>query len=531
MKEVRNSGILRAIPLLIAVYFVSLPAQAQYSGGTGEPNDPYQISTADDLMLIENFGSDEHFILTADIDLNPNLPGRKVFGIAVIRYFSGVFDGNGHTVSNLTIIGDYNLGLFGDLGGRAVVKDLGVVDIDITCIGSGGGLVGQMRGGFINHCYSTGTVSGGSFVGGLVGYNGARFSSGKGGLLNNCYSTATVSGVDYVGGLVGYNNSGNITQCYSSGKVTGDDSVGGLIGYNRNGIITNSFWDIETSGQTISDGGTRKTTSEMFDTQTYLNAGWDWIGEVENGISEVWQMSEVGGYPVLAIFSGYMPPQLQGFGTSDDPYLISNALELGAVIYYSPDAHYRLTAPVDLLGISWNTAVIPRFRGTFDGNDLTISHLTITGENYLGLFGRLEPGAKVKNLGLIDTNIAGSGDYVGGIVGLNIGDLIQCYSSGTVSGNDYVGGLVGSNDVFPLWGRGVLTDCYSIVTVSGNRSVGGLAGFSRNSIIHCYSAGLVIGVGEYVGGLVGDMRGGVLQRILFGISKPPARQQATGGLD
>jgi hypothetical protein len=56
-------------------------AQAKYSGGTGDPNDPYQIGTAMDLIALGNEPTDydRHFILTADIDLDPNLPGRRVF--------------------------------------------------------------------------------------------------------------------------------------------------------------------------------------------------------------------------------------------------------------------------------------------------------------------------------------------------------------------------------------------------------------------------------------------------------------------
>jgi hypothetical protein len=59
---------------------------AKYSGGTGEPNDPYQIATAADLIALGEDPNDygKHFILMADIDLDPNLPGRTVFDRAVI---------------------------------------------------------------------------------------------------------------------------------------------------------------------------------------------------------------------------------------------------------------------------------------------------------------------------------------------------------------------------------------------------------------------------------------------------------------
>src|SRR5512136_1985475 len=106
-------------------------ATAKYSGGTGEPNDPYQIATAADLIALGEDPNDydKHFILTADIDLDPDLPGGKVFDKAVIAPdmndladdfqgtpFTGVFDGNDHVISHLTVVGKDYLGLFGRLG-------------------------------------------------------------------------------------------------------------------------------------------------------------------------------------------------------------------------------------------------------------------------------------------------------------------------------------------------------------------------------------------------------------------------------
>jgi hypothetical protein len=74
------------ITTIVLVFTVVSATQAQYSGGTGDPNDPYQIATAEDLMLLGETPKDydKHFILTADIDLDPNLPGLKVFDKAVI---------------------------------------------------------------------------------------------------------------------------------------------------------------------------------------------------------------------------------------------------------------------------------------------------------------------------------------------------------------------------------------------------------------------------------------------------------------
>jgi len=334
---------------------------------------------------------------------------------------------------------------------------------------NGGGMVGGLVGdnyGYVAHCYSTGAVTGtGWGVGGLVGSNSSEQPSCCYGYVTLCYSTGAISGADAVGGLVG---AGEATHCYSTGAVSGASSVGGLVGAGEathcystgavsgassvggligSGSATACFWDIQTSGQTTSDGGEGKTTDQMQDIRTYLDAGWDFVDEHTNGACEIWQTPREEGYPVLAI-----PRQLQGNGTADDPYLISDALELGAIVHYSPDAHYRLAASIDLSGIRWNMPVIPYFRGMFDGAGHVVSNLTIAGKSYLGLFGRLERTAEVRNVGVVDVNITGSGDCIGGLAGDNFYSTItKCYSTGSVSGNLAVGGLVGLNGKVSMW--------------------------------------------------------------------------------
>ena len=204
---------------LITCLFV-LPAHAKYGGGTGEPNDPYQIATAADLIALGETPEDysKHFILTADIDLDPNLPGRKVFDKAVIGAtwgppFTGAFDGNGHTISNLTINGQ---GLFGQLESVAEVRDLGLINVNIFGPGDHiGGLVGWNY-GHVAATYSTGVVRWQSEVGGLVGYNA--------GVVTHCYSAVAVSGNYNVGGLVG-SNGGAVTHCYSTGAVRACEGI------------------------------------------------------------------------------------------------------------------------------------------------------------------------------------------------------------------------------------------------------------------------------------------------------------------
>ena len=349
-------------------------ATAKYSGGTGEPNDPYQIATAADLIALGETPADydKHFLLTADIDLDPNLAGCKVFDKAVIagdidpteEYcqgtpFIGVLDGSGHKVSNVVIKGGGYVGLFGHFSYGSKVMCLGLVDVDIA--GSGdyvGGLLGFNNGGSMTQCYITGVVRGTDVVGGLVGFNtgfcevthshstalvmGVGYVGGlvgeNWGTIKECRAGGHASGVSNVGGLVGANRGGcsemkvgwcvwaSVTDSYSSTEVSGTgDNVGGLVGHNAGavshayaigavtsggegggglvgsggGSVAASLWDTQTSGQTTSAGGTGKTTAEMQTVSTFLDAGWDFVGETANGTEDIWWILEGKDYPRL----------------------------------------------------------------------------------------------------------------------------------------------------------------------------------------------------------------------------------------
>jgi hypothetical protein len=495
-------------------------ATAKYSGGTGEPNDPYQIATAADLIAMgETFEDyDKHFILTADINLDPNLPGRKVFDRAVIApdtndvaegfqgtSFAGVFDGGGHMISHLTITGGSYLGLFGQMVTRsrgvpapaAVVKNLAVVGVRITGTGDYvGGLVGHNLGATVTQCYSSGVVSGNLYVGGLVGMESTA-SGGGGKTIRDCYSTAAVSATTgSAGGLVGY-NVGSIIRCYSTGPVSAPVGAGGLVGDSGEygGTVTDCFWDTETSGQTASLGGTGKTTPEMHAANTFVLWG---------ACVSVWTIDDGRDYPRLAwenapgqIIAG--PTYAGGTGTTENPYRIATAEDIDT-LGLCPchwDKHFMLTADIDLSGRTWTGSVVRSLSGVFDGDGHILSGLTIAGGDSLGLFGQLASGAYVKNLGVVDVNITASGVGVGGLAGRNDGGTVtHCFSTGRVSGNGRVGGLIGSNDGDVSW-------CYSTCGVGGDQYVGGLAGYNSGDMMHCYSAGPVIG-NSFVGGLAGD---------------------------
>ena len=628
-----------------------------FAAGTGEPNDPYQIATAEQLIGMGQDPNllDRHFILIADIDLAPGLPGGKVFNRAVIAptadgtepnaifrgtAFSGAFDGNDHTISNLTVQGVNYLGLFGRISGS--VKRLKLVNIEVSgaghCIGGlmgynagdviqchGGGLVhgNTYVGGLVGvtsrtvtQCYSDGAstgndrvgglaghnsgdiitshsssvvVGGGGRIGGLVGYNSARISASwstgavtgtdeyvgglaglndRGSIIASC-STGSVNGNECVGGLVGGNDFGSIIAGYSTGRVVGANFVGGFAGYTQGDIVgsysvgqidgtaeyvggfvgrclgrtTACFWDIESSGTAKSGKGIGETTAQMQDIATFLAFGWDFVDETTNGTCDFWESSP-GGYPQLLYCGGEGPVMPQGQGTPEEPYLIRDGRDLGTM-WFKPSAHYRLEASVDLSGITWSTAVVPLFEGSFDGGGHAISNLRIRGRAYLGLFGKSEPKATISNLRLEAVDIEGTDQYVAGLVGYNRGGIAGVGSTGSVTGNhSIIGGLAGYNG-------DSITGCYSTCAVVGTNeygdgstgsnddpgrppgfgpgsAVGGLVGLNYGSIAMSYSNGPVSGTGGAIGGLVGNDHWG---RIAASYSSGAVRGgMAVGGL-
>jgi hypothetical protein len=199
--------------------------------------------------------------------------------------FTGSFDGQNHTISNLSInrLDNDEVGLFGIIDAGVEVKNVGVINVNITGNNNVGGLVGR-NSGTVSNSYSTGNITGDINVGGLVGHYNWE------GNISNSYSTGNVSGEEDVGGLVGYNNDGNISNSYSTGNVTGVDDVGGIIGYNL-GTVSNSYWDTEATGQSSSDGGGNGlTTSQMQGSSAKSNMNFDF--------NSTWSTVE-GDYPEL----------------------------------------------------------------------------------------------------------------------------------------------------------------------------------------------------------------------------------------
>ena len=227
--------------------------------------------------------------------------------------FQATFKGNGYTISNLYIHrSGVDTGLFGYTDG--VIRNVGLVDADVTGAETVGGLAGLNAGGTIMASYVTGRVTGQVRVGGLIGVNRAG-NAGDGQVVAS-YSTATVSGVESVGGLAAWND-GTISASYSRGRVVGDSAVGGLLGElsEFDGRVTDSYWDVQSSGLNVgigqgdSSGAEGKTTAELQSPTWYTGifSGWksDWDNADDEfgttGVDYFWHFGSASQYPSLKV--------------------------------------------------------------------------------------------------------------------------------------------------------------------------------------------------------------------------------------
>ena len=255
----------------------------------------------------------------------------------VISDFRAIFEGNGHTIANLFIDRDSDVGLFGRTA-SSVIRHVGLIDVEVSGSRAVGGLVGTDNNSSIIGSYVTGMVSGtGDNVGGLVGqtygssvvtsYAAVEVTGGNnvGGLIGEndaavtaSYATGWVAGDDNVGGLVGSNGI-TITASYATGPVTGQSNVGGLVGRNTRsfsftGTVTASYWDTSTSGQTTGSG---RTTAQLQAPTSYSGIYQRWNVDLDgDGVSDnPWDFGTADQYPALKTnFDGQGTASWQEFG-------------------------------------------------------------------------------------------------------------------------------------------------------------------------------------------------------------------------
>ncbi|MED5597939.1 YDG domain-containing protein [Janthinobacterium sp. P210006] len=496
----------------------------------------YRSVTGTDLQGI-NGKLNGNFVLGADIDAsatasaawNPDWWDAGFMPLGRDTGFSGIFDGLGHSINQLSMMSGYGngSGLFSSTTKDGLIQNIGLNGGHIKTHYYAGGLVGENH-GTIRNSYAALDVSSTSVSGGLVARNNGTiidsYATGavssnwqSGGLVGenigkiiNGYATGSVTGQSIAGGLVG-NNMGSIDTSFATGLLIiapGGYSVGGLVGNNGALPATrNSFWSIGGTGQTTSAGGTGLTDAQMRTASSFTGfnftttpgaTGNNWVlVNVDGGLNNAGGAAGAT-YPMLA---------------SEYSTTIYNAHQLQLMLM-APGAAYVLGANIDASstaggkGVWSNAGFVPvgseahPFTGSLDGRGYTVSGLTIDRPtyDYVGLIGYTNPGSLISNIGLLDGSVKGN-FAVGALVGSNAGLVSNSHASTTVSGDNNVGGLVGEN-----YG-GTISASHASGKVSGIADrVGGLAGSNSGSVTGSYATGDASGL-RNVGGLVGDNRG------------------------
>ncbi|MBF6650588.1 filamentous hemagglutinin N-terminal domain-containing protein, partial [Methylobacter sp. BlB1] len=464
------------------------------------------IRSMDDLGAIS--GIDGHYALAKNLDA-ASWSNAHIGAPTVVDRFSGVLTGLGHTVSNLTLrvseppadnpFGLWRLGLIGWAENATTLRDIGVVNADISVTGSaqgGGGILAANVGddddpetpyfpGNIYNAYSTGSIKGTTGVAGLVGV----FM----GTMSNAYSTAdVVSGnTDYAGGnsggLIGRAFSAELKNVHATGNITllgekygfAPDSGGGLVGWMANSSIANAYamGSVDSTDPSTSLGG---LVGSM---------------RIEPAVSIPVQDSFATGDVTGGKMLGGLIGQMKAGGSTEFPITVKNSYATGNVTANYPqkdalgDGAGGLIGFADL-GVSTGMLTVD---GSFATGDVVLT------DNYGG-FG-----------------------YAGGLIGrLNTkaGTITNSYATGDVyaPNSNAIGGLIGSatsrgRDGYML----TISGSYATGNVTGYRTVGGLVGslggaFSKTpsaTISNSWSSGKVASTAPStgfrgVGGLIGQ---------------------------
>lgn len=516
--------------------------------GSGTKEDPYIIKTKQHLISVQ-YNLAAYYEVVNDIDLE----GMEWTPLGTVETpFTGHINGNGFTIKNFSIYStslEY-AGLFGVaenaeivhlniaevtlsggnyvgalagyvFGENAYIEDCHVVSGTITGTDYVGGLIGKFEGkgivkcstaiavyaadyvggivgylnGTISMCYASGSVEANKYVGGIVGYAVTI-------IVKNSFTLGMITGADYTGGIIGYcETAGTITNCYVAAKIICQGTqVGGIYGVITNITAENSYYDgIVTTIVPLCETDCSRLTSGLCNAATYT--GWDF--------TNIWTIDADTSYPYLRgitkpanVSNISISGSPTGIGTKENPYVITTAEQL-IHMKFELSAYYKLGSDIDLSEIDWiplGTKLLP-FTGYFDGCGYTITGLAIHNEelDYAALFGIIK-NATIMNLNITCVNMAGHA-YVGALVGIAYGEENYIYNctvvKGTITGVDYVGGLIGKIE------GGIIEKCSTKLDIQATGYyLGGIVGYLAGTLKLSYSESMITG-NYYVGGLAG----------------------------
>ncbi len=551
------AAVLFIIPQKTAGAETWIESAAEFAAGDGTQGAPYQISSAGELANLAKMVSggetyeSTYFELTADIDLG----GKEWTPIGTKdSQFAGKLFGNGNTISNLTVGGGDNRGLFSYSSGE--IKNLYLEKIDITTTMNAGGVCafnsgtiegcgvlsgtiicsnpngGQLGGicmensGTISRCFSNASVKGATSAG-IVYINRGI------GVVQDCYNTGTLEGSSSASGI-NTNNYGKIKTCLNLGAVIAEDKISeegsvirgyGICVMNVPGAsLENCYSDSDVCPKELF-GGFRNNTTVYYKTTAELCGG-----SLPDGFDgSVWNVGSIGGIAdkdAADRFAAksYTYPSLNGvgsaaarevevynFSTDSTPdwqeFKYIETVEDFRKIDDDLSGNYVLAQNIDFGGNNYRPIAYKSgtsFTGKFSGNGHTISNISVKyDDDLVGLFGT--------NKGLI-MNLAVSGEvtgeeYIGGICAKNEGTIYSCSFDGevkqsaTTQRKGKVGGICGTN-------YATISNCFNSADVSGKDCIGGICGemFGNDPVVvYCVSVGKVSGFtgSAIVGGICG----------------------------
>lgn len=539
-----------------------------FTKGNGTEDDPWLIENAEQLAYLAqqvNEGTDyqwKHFRLVSDLDLS----GEEWTPIGTHgKSFRGGFNGDGHTITGMTITGKENsyVGLFGECynftadssyiksvtvkranisgksfvgaiaGEGANISDCYSIENTIYAIRQVGGVCGSLTGS-ISGCYNSSSVSGNYAAGGIMG---TASYNGTGGVVQYCYNigAVTVSLQDgSVGGITGASaNRYNISNCLNCGKITGKGkNVGGIAGSTDSSymnFIGNCYYNSDLNNAGVGEGENDKviplTTSQLCGAlpEGFDSANWK-EGSVDTSTAKTTQGrfgTATGTYINLTKVADIKetktaPVPVYNYVTTNgddwDTYtLITTAEEFAAIGRDDTkwSGNYVLENDIDVSGVKLTSIGNPgtAYTGKFSGDGHTISHVDMTKEEGVdssGLFAQIGNSSGKSGKVML---LAANGDIVtsyfatGGICG----DL----SAGEIYGCSFTGTVKGSmvGGISGVAGQHtMISQCFFEGDVQGSHAAAGICGMSgavAGIINHCISIATIDTAGNdaYLAGI------------------------------
>ena len=526
----------------------------------------YHISSAEDLVALANFvknGADTTgsiFMFDNDIDMS-GVTGFEGIG-TLDNAFKGTVYGNGHVVNNMTIDAEFSayMGLFGYTN-QATIKDLGVVDANVTggdytgiLVGKAensqisnaytsgtitgtkkqiGGFAGEIKDSTVTNVYSTADVIGKGYVGGLVGISSGSiiekaFATGEvnattyqaggligamknGGTVKNSYATGDVYGSTNVGGFVGYVAKSSISYLfdtvYSTGRVNGSVRLGGFVGLvdtdtttNIKNAVYNRSTGVDAIGGGSATGILGKDYEQMIQKSIMQNAGFT---EDKGWVYTANTTPTFGNTTVTGGGKTYLDSSITSLSSGSTYYIstLEQLNNLATLVHKGVDTsgvNFVLDNDID---VSSFTNTISDFEGTFYGNGHSLTGLK------KALFSIVEGNAIVRDLAL--ENMSESGILANTVRDNSTVDNV--YSTGSTNQS---AGLIGR-----LAGKATLKNSYSTANITTSHGgAGGLVGsMSDNATIeNCFAKNTIVqnashSKDNYAGGLVGIVNGGTIK--------------------